>query len=158
VAKKKFNHVSLLHVVHHGIMPLSVWIGTRFVAGGHSSFFGLLNTFVHICMYLYYMLSAMGPRYQKYTWWKQHMTTLQMVQFVGIMVHAFQLIFNEECDFPWQFAYYIGAHAVLFFILFSEFYIKSYLVKNPPTSSKVRISFDSLIFAWPLFLFYRLNF
>jgi len=26
VARKKFTHVSLLHVVHHGIMPLSVWV------------------------------------------------------------------------------------------------------------------------------------
>ncbi len=94
VARKKFSHVSLLHVVHHGIMPLSVWPGLKFMPGGHASFFGLLNTFVHIFMYAYYMLSAMGPKYQKYVWWKQHMTTLQMVQFVGIMVHAFQLVTN----------------------------------------------------------------
>jgi GNS1/SUR4 family len=38
------------------------------------------------------MLAAMGPEYQKYVWWKQHMTTLQMVQFVGIMIHGFQLV------------------------------------------------------------------
>jgi elongation of very long chain fatty acids protein 7 len=43
-------------------------------------------------MYAYYMLSAMGPKYQKYVWWKQHMTTLQMVQFIGIMTHGFQLV------------------------------------------------------------------
>ena len=66
VARKKFNQVSLLHVVHHGIMPMSVWPGARYLASGHSSFFGLLNTFVHIVMYFYYMMSAMGPQYQKY--------------------------------------------------------------------------------------------
>ena len=43
-------------------------------------------------MYAYYMLSAMGPKYQKYLWWKQLMTTLQMVQFVAIMIHALQLV------------------------------------------------------------------
>lgn len=135
VARKKFNQVSLLHVVHHGIMPMSVWPGARYLASGHSSFFGLLNTFVHIVMYFYYMMSAMGPQYQKYLWWKQHLTTLQMVQFVGIMVHAFQLIFYDDCDFPWQFAYYIGAHALLFFALFSQFYLKNYSKKtrNTPT-------------------------
>jgi len=47
--------------------------------GGHSTFFGLLNTFVHIVMYTYYMFSAMGPQYQKYLWWKKYLTTLQMV-------------------------------------------------------------------------------
>nr|WDS84448.1 elongation of very long chain fatty acids protein 7 [Apocyclops royi] len=130
VARKKFGHVSLLHVVHHGIMPLSVWPGMRFMPGGHASFFGLLNAFVHIFMYAYYMLAALGPKYQRFIWWKQHMTTLQMVQFVGIMVHGFQLIFYDDCDFPWQFAYYIAAHAVMFFILFGQFYISTYIVKQ----------------------------
>jgi phosphatidylglycerophosphate synthase len=51
------------------------------VAGGHSTFFALLNTFVHIIMYFYYMVSAMGPRYQKYIWWKKYLTTFQMVNF-----------------------------------------------------------------------------
>jgi len=135
VARKKFNQVSFLHVVHHGIMPLSVWPGARFVPGGHASFFGLLNTFVHIVMYFYYMMSAMGPQYQKYLWWKQHLTTLQMIQFVGIMTHGFQLVFYDDCDFPWQFSYYIGAHAVLFFVLFSQFYIANYLRKSPSSAS-----------------------
>ena len=75
-------------------------------------------------------------QYQKYLWWKQHLTTLQMIQFVLIMVHGFQLVFYDDCDFPWQFAYYIGAHAILFFILFSEFYVKNYLTKKK--SKKVR--------------------
>lgn len=126
VARKKFNQVSLLHVVHHGLMPISVWPGARFVGGGHSSFFGLLNTLVHVVMYFYYMMSAMGPKYRKYLWWKQHLTTMQMLQFIGVMVHGFQLIFYDDCDFPWQFSQFIAAHGVLFFILFSEFYVTNY--------------------------------
>ncbi len=137
VAQKKFSHVSLLHVVHHGIMPMSVWPGARFVPGGHASFFGFCNVFVHIWMYLYYFLAALGPQYRRYCWWKQHMTTLQMIQFVAIMTHGFQLIFQDDCDFPWQFSYYIGAHAVLFFILFSEFYVKEYF--NKPKQLKAEV-------------------
>lgn len=131
VARKKFTHVSLLHVVHHGIMPFSVWPGARFVPGGHASFFGLLNTFVHIFMYFYYFVAALGPKYQKFIWWKKHMTNLQMIQFIGIMVHGFQLVFYDDCDFPWQFSYYIGAHAVMFFILFAQFYVRAYLTPKP---------------------------
>nr|ACO12890.1 Elongation of very long chain fatty acids protein AAEL008004 [Lepeophtheirus salmonis] len=130
VLRKKFSHISLLHVVHHGIMPMSVWPGARFVPGGHATFFGLCNPFIHIFMYLYYFFTAMGPKYQKYCWWKQHMTTMQMIQFVLIMVHGFQLIFYDDCLFPYQFSYYIGAHAILFFILFLDFYIKAYINKN----------------------------
>lgn len=30
-------------------------------------------------MYFYYMIAAMGPKYQKYIWWKKYLTTFQMV-------------------------------------------------------------------------------
>jgi len=60
----------------------SVWFGVKYTPGGHSTFFGLLNTLVHVFMYFYYMVSAMGPRWQTYIWWKKHMTNLQMVQLV----------------------------------------------------------------------------
>ncbi|XP_063890230.1 very long chain fatty acid elongase AAEL008004-like isoform X3 [Helicoverpa armigera] len=125
VLRKKFDHVSTLHVIHHGVMPMSVWFGVKFTPGGHSTFFGLLNTFVHIIMYSYYMLAAMGPHMRKYLWWKKYLTTLQMVQFVGIMVHAFQLLFID-CDYPRAFVWWIGMHAVMFFFLFKDFYNQSY--------------------------------
>nr|XP_034824541.1 elongation of very long chain fatty acids protein AAEL008004-like isoform X2 [Maniola hyperantus] len=125
VLRKKFDHVSTLHVIHHGVMPMSVWFGVKFTPGGHSTFFGLLNTFVHIIMYSYYMLAAMGPHMRPYLWWKKYLTTLQMVQFVGIMVHAFQLLFIE-CDYPRAFVWWIGMHAVMFFFLFKDFYNQSY--------------------------------
>ncbi|KAG6446373.1 hypothetical protein O3G_MSEX004463 [Manduca sexta] len=79
VLRKKNEHVSTLHVIHHGIMPMSVWFGLKFAPGGHSTFFALLNTFVHIVMYFYYMVAAMGPKYQKYIWWKKYLTAFQMV-------------------------------------------------------------------------------
>jgi elongation of very long chain fatty acids protein 7 len=149
VARKKDRQITLLHVVHHGIMPLSVWPGLRWVPGGNATFFCLLNTFVHIIMYAYYMLSAMGPKYQKYIWWKQHMTSLQMVQFIGIMVHGFQLLFVKNCGFPWQYGPYIAAHAVLFFVLFSQFYLKEYFAKGGTAvaqlnnKEKVNVNFNS---------------
>lgn len=95
------------------------------------------------------MFSAMGPQYQKYLWWKKYLTTLQMVrqiiyyiangltwilfsfefipqvQFILIMVHAFQLLFID-CDYPKAFVWWIGMHAVMFFFLFNEFYKAAY--------------------------------
>ncbi|XP_017867595.1 PREDICTED: elongation of very long chain fatty acids protein AAEL008004 isoform X3 [Drosophila arizonae] len=125
VLRKKTSQVTTLHVIHHGCMPMSVWFGVKFTPGGHSTFFGLLNTFVHIVMYTYYMFSAMGPQYQKYLWWKKYLTTLQMVQFILIMVHAFQLLFID-CNYPKAFVWWIGMHAVMFFFLFNEFYKAAY--------------------------------
>ncbi|XP_011135698.1 elongation of very long chain fatty acids protein AAEL008004 isoform X3 [Harpegnathos saltator] len=128
VLRKKNNHVSTLHVIHHGCMPMSVWFGVKFTPGGHSTFFGLLNTFVHIVMYMYYLLAALGPRVQPYLWWKKYLTAFQMLQFIAIMIHAFQLLFIE-CNYPKAFVWWIGLHAVMFFFLFKEFYQQSYQQK-----------------------------
>lgn len=125
ILRKKNEHVSPLHVIHHGCMPMSVWFGVKFAPGGHSTFFALLNTFVHIVMYFYYMVSAMGPEYQKYIWWKKYLTSLQMVQFVMIFTHQFQLLFTS-CDYPPGFMIFIGLHGVLFLFLFSDFYRTKY--------------------------------
>lgn len=129
VLRKKNDHISTLHVIHHGIMPLSVWFGVKFTPGGHSTFFGFLNTFVHIIMYSYYLIAALGPQYQKYIWWKKYLTALQMVQFVLVMVHAFQLLFID-CNYPKAFIWWIGMHAVMFYFLFSNFYKQTYVKKR----------------------------
>ncbi|XP_068153362.1 very long chain fatty acid elongase 7 [Drosophila tropicalis] len=126
ILRKKNEHVSTLHVIHHGCMPFSVWMGLKFAPGGHSTFFALLNSFVHIVMYFYYMVAAMGPNYKKYIWWKKYLTTFQMVQFVAIFTHQFQLLFRE-CDYPKGFMVWIGLHGVMFLFLFSDFYKAKYL-------------------------------
>lgn len=134
VMRKKYDQVSTLHVIHHGVMPLSTWFGVKFTPGGHSTFFGLLNTFVHIIMYFYYMLAAIGPQMQPYLWWKKYLTSMQMIQFVCVMVHAFQLFFID-CDYPKAFAWWIGGHAVMFFFLFKSFYVRTY-TKKPGEEKK----------------------
>lgn len=118
-------------------MP-SIYYISFCLAGGHSSFFGLLNTFVHIVMYTYYLLAALGPRIQPYLWWKRYLTTLQMVQFVLVMIHAFQLLFIE-CDYPRAFVWWIGMHAVLFYFLFRDFYNQAY----KKSGAKVKKSDDN---------------
>lgn len=143
VMRKKFDHVSKLHVIHHGIMPMSVWFGVKFTPGGHSTFFGMLNTFVHIVMYSYYLLAALGPKVQKYLWWKKYLTALQMVQFVLVFLHAFQLLFID-CDYPRAFVWWIGMHAVLFYYLFSDFYKQAYLKKAKREKAKVKVEAEAL--------------
>lgn len=135
VLRKKYNQVSRLHVIHHGIMPISVWFGVKFTPGGHSTFFGLLNTFVHIIMYTYYALAALGPHMQKYLWWKKYLTVLQMIQFLLVMIHAFQLLFID-CDYPKAFVWWIGAHAIMFYFLFSDFYKQSYKQSQEKAAKK----------------------
>lgn len=44
------------------------------------SFHAMVNSCVHVVMYLYYGLSALGPVAQPYLWWKKHMTAIQLVR------------------------------------------------------------------------------
>lgn len=142
-------------------MPMSVWFGVKFtpgkaihftvvnicksifehissfLPGGHSTFFGLLNTFVHIVMYTYYLLAAMGPRLQPYLWWKKYLTVFQMIQFIAVMIHAFQLLFID-CNYPKAFVWWIGLHATMFFFLFNEFYQQSYQQRRKPVANGMK--------------------
>ena len=49
------------------------------LTGGFGTFHALCNSFIHFCMYIYYGVAALGPRYQKYLWWKKYMTSMQIV-------------------------------------------------------------------------------
>lgn len=49
-----------------------------FLLGGHGTLLGLINSFIHVLMYAYYMLSAI-PAMQKYLWWKKYLTSMQIV-------------------------------------------------------------------------------
>ena len=44
-------------------------------------------------MYMYYMVSAMGPEYQKYLWWKKHLTTVQLVGVLSKIFYLFNFKF-----------------------------------------------------------------
>lgn len=53
-------------------------------------FVATLNTFVHIFMYTYYGLAAIGPHMQKYLWWKKYLTKLQLVS-TSVSLDTFKL-------------------------------------------------------------------
>jgi len=48
-------------------------------------FVGMVNSFIHTLMYVYYGLAAIGPSMQKYLWWKRYMTKLQLVSHLHIL-------------------------------------------------------------------------
>lgn len=79
VLRKNQRQVTFLHVYHHTLMPICGFIGTKYFAGGHGTLLGLINSFIHVLMYGYYLVSAMGPQYQKYLWWKKYLTLAQIV-------------------------------------------------------------------------------
>ncbi|XP_032380724.1 elongation of very long chain fatty acids protein 4 isoform X1 [Etheostoma spectabile] len=95
ILRKKNSQLTFLHIYHHGTMIFNWWAGIKYVAGGQSFFIGLVNTFVHIVMYSYYGLAAIGPHMQKYLWWKRYLTSLQLLQFLLFLLHTGYNLFTS---------------------------------------------------------------
>nr|XP_012154326.1 PREDICTED: elongation of very long chain fatty acids protein AAEL008004-like isoform X2 [Megachile rotundata] len=134
VLRKKQRQISFLHVYHHALMPFCSWVGIRYVPGGHSTLLGVINSFIHIIMYSYYMLTSIGPHMYKYVWWKKYLTTLQLIQFSIILVHNLQLFFID-CNYPKIIAFLLSLNSIIFIYMFGKFYITNY-TKNRSINEK----------------------
>lgn len=128
VLRKKHGQVTFLHIFHHSFMPWTWWWGIVFAPGGMGSFHAMVNSTVHIIMYFYYGLSAAGPRFQKFLWWKKYMTAIQLTQFVLVSLHATQYYFMDSCDYQFpMILHLIWMYGTFFFVLFSNFWIQAYV-------------------------------
>nr|CAD7257951.1 unnamed protein product [Timema shepardi] len=114
ILRKKNTQVSNLHVIHHGCMPMSVWLGMKW--SQH-----VLCFVEHICSHHHVFLLhdvCHGSTVPE-------ISLVEEVQFVLIFGHQFQLLFTE-CNYPKGFMVWIGLHGVLFLFLFSDFYKAKY--------------------------------
>ncbi|XP_053556815.1 LOW QUALITY PROTEIN: elongation of very long chain fatty acids protein 1-like [Bombina bombina] len=127
VLRKKNEQITFLHIFHHSVLPCNWWWGVKFGPGGMGSFHAMINSLVHVIMYLYYGLSAAGPRFQKYLWWKKHMTAIQLIQFVLVSIHISQYYFMPSCGYQYPiFIHLIWIYGTVFFMLFSNFWYQAY--------------------------------
>ncbi|MBN3302382.1 ELOV4 protein, partial [Amia calva] len=129
ILRKKNSQLTFLHVYHHGTMIFNWWAGVKYVAGGQSFFIGMVNSFVHIVMYSYYGLAAIGPHMQRYLWWKRYLTALQLLQFLAMIIHTTYNLFTD-CDFPDTMNMVVFLYCVSLVLLFSNFYYRSYLARK----------------------------
>uniref|UniRef100_A0A131YXV0 Elongation of very long chain fatty acids protein n=1 Tax=Rhipicephalus appendiculatus TaxID=34631 RepID=A0A131YXV0_RHIAP len=125
VLRKKNDHISFLHVLHHTLALITVWLDVNLAIMGQVALFPLLNCSVHVVMYSYYALAALPPSLRPNLWWKRYVTIFQIAQFFVLMVHSLVPVF-KDCDFPRPFAVFMALEAGLFFYLFSDFYVKNY--------------------------------
>ncbi|XP_063704326.1 very long chain fatty acid elongase 4-like [Culicoides brevitarsis] len=129
VLRKKQNHVSFLHVYHHIGVILFSWCILKYATGPESLVVGLFNSAVHVVMYAYYLVAALGPAYKKYLWWKKYLTVLQLVQFFYIFFHMTAAIFLS-CQWNKVVIYAVIINAIFHIFLFSDFYKKTYNEKE----------------------------
>ncbi|XP_065283985.1 very long chain fatty acid elongase 7-like [Dermacentor albipictus] len=131
VLRKKNDQVSTLHVVHHLIVSWNMWLAVTYGAQYHSMFVICLNSLVHVIMYAYYFLSALGPSFRRFLWWKRYLTQMQLGQFVLLFAHAIGTVFATG-NYVRLFSWLEMAQAVLFFVLFTSFYANAYTKNKKP--------------------------
>ena len=105
------------------------WAGTRFVPGGSVLSAVMVNCFVHVLMYSYYALAALGPHIQKYLWWKKYLTMIQLMQFAAGVSVGIHLIVSG-CQFTRWMQYVFVCYALSFLLLFSDFYKNAYMLRG----------------------------
>jgi len=137
ILRKKNNQVSFLHVYHHATMFPIWWIGVKWVAGGQSFFGAMINSAIHVIMYSYYGVAALGPEYQKYLWWKKYLTKIQLAQFCAGIYHASQSAWQGGCGFPMWMNYALMFYATTILMFFLNFYFHAYMKKGKGKSNGV---------------------
>lgn len=126
VLRKKYTHITLLHVWHHALMPIASYTYAKYLPWTPIAFMPIVNSLIHTVMYGYFYLAALGPHMQKYLWWKKYLTQMQLMQFAAIAVYDLYFFMDPTCGCPKIALFFQALQAIFFFNLFFSFYLKSY--------------------------------
>ncbi|XP_050047366.3 very long chain fatty acid elongase AAEL008004-like [Dermacentor andersoni] len=127
--RKKDSHASFLHMAHHILIVFNGSYGLAYGSDGQITLGVILNSFVHVVMYSYYLLSLLGPAVRKHLWWKRYLTQLQLVQFIIVFTHNLLPLFIS-CGYPRPHTYIMVCEAIFFFTMFIRFYFQAYKKKK----------------------------
>lgn len=154
----KRKPLKFLHWYHHALTAVLAW-SNLYSQTTMQWLVITLNLFVHVIMYYYYYLTAV-PSPPK-IWWKQHITTLQISQFVldlGFVGYGYSLLYRYNAEFarrggnmtqeeaardgifycagrdPW--ALFSLLLLASYLLLFIDFFARTYLVKKTKSESK----------------------
>lgn len=131
VLRKNWKQLSFLHVYHHAVMVLGVWYGIAYSPGGHVTFVGFLNTFVHTIMYGYYLVTILFGS-QKFAFLKIWITRMQLFQFFCVFVHSTQVFFQPSCKVSRSNMAFLMIQSIIMTALFSNYYYHAYVKSKKP--------------------------
>ncbi|CAN0200875.1 unnamed protein product, partial [Laminaria digitata] len=91
------GQVTFFHLFHHCSITVIVGSVLPFDFNGDMYLPIMLNSIVHVLVYLHYVLTAL----RRHSWWSRHLTSLQLAQFVVIFVQsAAALYYGPSCGSP----------------------------------------------------------
>lgn len=136
VLRKKQSQITGLHVFHHALVPLVIYLVASFSMTPFSGFLIVMNALVHVVMYSYYFL-ATYPSISPYLWWKKYITRIQIGQFILALVYfsSGYILLPKLCNDPPMVAVVTNLlSAVIFLMLFLSFYSGAYRKGRNETS------------------------
>ncbi|XP_073832522.1 very long chain fatty acid elongase AAEL008004-like [Musca autumnalis] len=129
VLRKKYNQITFLHIYHHSIMALAVYVYLSQAFASHATSAGLVNSFIHVVMYTYYMVAAAKPNIDL-TPWKKTLTSMQLIQFVLMGIHYSLPILFYSCDAKLFWIQVAFIQNLFMIAMFSNFYYRTYIRKS----------------------------
>lgn len=108
-------------------MVAAAYIASKWLPGGHNSMIGIVNTYVHSVMYVYYLFAAFKPVVKRSIKWKKLLTQIQIAQFLFLTIHFLRALIASDCEFPKTFLAFAFGQNVFMLCLFGDFYRKVYL-------------------------------
>lgn len=136
--KGKINQVSFLHVYHHATISAYWWIIAYVAPGGDAWYCVMLNSWVHVLMYTYYLVAAIlgkdEKKKKKYLWWGKYLTQFQMFQFVTMMVLSVYASFYSP--YPKSISMGLFFYMVTLLALFYNFYSRKHLAAKRARQAK----------------------
>lgn len=127
ILRKKFKNLSFLHVTHHFLVPIGTYAALKFYPHTNAGVVPLLNSFVHVFMYSYYLYAAHRPPQKKnQIKWKKCITQMQILQFSLYVIQGLYFLFRPSCTWPKFFSTVQVLQGVFFVTLFALFYKNNY--------------------------------
>jgi GNS1/SUR4 family len=141
--KKNYHQITFLHVYHHASIFAVWWVITYYTPGGEAYFSAALNSFIHVVMYGYYLWRSFArklpkgekPRWTNPAFYRPYITSMQMMQFVTMMVQAtYDIVYGTK--FPRFAAWILFIYMISMLALFGNFFIKQYCKKGSKKNAK----------------------
>ena len=138
VAKMNFRQISFLHVYHHASIFWVWWLVISVAPTGEAYFSAILNSYIHVVMYSYYLFSSLGLFSTVTRAVKPYITMGQMTQLCCMMVQAtyhvgswyFASAEDRAKKYPVRLSIMLWLYMWTMLGLFANFYIKNYSAKK----------------------------
>lgn len=132
--RKSFRQITFLHLYHHASIFVIWWVIIYYAPGGDSYFSAMLNSFIHVILYGYYLWSSLAsklpegkkPTFTHPQYYRQYITRMQLIQFMFMLAQAIYVI-SVPSSYPRFAAWILFYYMLTMLTLFGNFYLQQYI-------------------------------